>query len=85
MQQFNIIKRIKNNAEILKAAAAAEKEPTALRKQQKMLEGLERITDKIDYNILKSERAASTDMKKDNKENYNPEEITAINGSDFEL
>lgn len=77
--------RLKNVATILRANASSETSPTAVEKQKKVLSQLENMTDVIDYKIVKSERAAEIEMKKANKEEFNPQEISNISGSDFEL
>jgi hypothetical protein len=77
--------RLKNVTTILRANASSENSPTAVEKQKKVLNQLENMTDVIDYKITKSEKAAELDMKKANKEDYNPQEINNISGSDFEF
>ena len=77
--------RLKNTATILKANAASENSETALEKQKKMLDYMENISDTIDYKIIKSEKAASADMKTANQTEYNPQEITNISGADFDF
>lgn len=77
--------RLKNITHILKANAAAETSPTALEKQKKRLEQLEKITDVIDYKIVKSESVAEREIKAGNREEFNPNELTTVSGSDFEF
>lgn len=77
--------RIKNAIGIIKANAATEDSETAIEKQKKMLEKLESVSDKIDYDIMKKEKAAEKSMKESNKAEFNPDEIRNINGSDFEI
>ena len=77
--------RIKNAIGIIKANAATEDSETAIEKQKKMLQKLESVSDKIDYDIMKKEKAAEKSMKESNKAEFNPDEIRNINGSDFEI
>ena len=77
--------RIKNAIGIIKANAATEDSDTAVEKQKKMLERLEGMSDKIDYDIMKREKTAEKNMKDSNKSEFNPDEIRNINGSDFEI
>lgn len=77
--------RLKNNIAILKASTSAESAPTALEKQKWMLTKMENLSDTIDYKIVKSEKAAEVEMKKADREEFNPQEINNISGSDFEF
>ncbi len=80
--------RIKTTTEIIKINAAAERIPSALEKQKFVLDKLEKINDTIEYSIIKSENAAKKSIEKDNREDYNKNELTSISsisGSDFEI
>ena len=77
--------RLKNITTILRANIASENSPSAIEKQRKMLHHLENLSDTIDYKIVKSEQLTETEMKRANKADFNPQEIAAISGSDFEI
>ena len=77
--------RLKNMATILRANIAAESNPNAVDRQKALLKMMENTSEVIDYKILKSEKAAATDMIKADKAEFNPQEINNISGSDFEL
>ena len=77
---------IKNNSEILKASITnGSNTVDGTEAQKKLLEKLEKCSDVIEYNIIKSEREASADMKKADREEFNPNEIRNLSGADFEF
>ena len=77
---------IKNNSEILKASITnGSNTVDGTEAQKKLLEKLEKCSDVIEYNIIKSEREASVDMKKADREEFNPNEIRNLSGADFEF
>ena len=77
--------RLKNISNILRANVATESDPNAIERQKKLLQHMENTSDIIDYKIVKSEKAAEIDMKKSDKTEFNPQEISNISGADFEI
>ena len=77
----------KTQAEILKCSIASEvdKNSSSVEKQRNMLKQLEKHADTCEYLLDKSEREASTDLKKANKEEFSPSELSRVSGADFEF
>ena len=82
----NIKESIKRNVEILKASIKnGSNTVDGVEAQKRMLDRLNNYSDVIDYKILKTEREATADKKKSDREEFSPQEIRSITGSDFEF
>ena len=82
----NLKQWIKTNADILKTHLSLQQDKNdAVTKQKKLLDKLENTADVIEYNVLKSEREAASDITKSDRENFGPADFKNINGSDFEF
>lgn len=82
----NLKQWIKTNADILKTHLSLQQDKDdAVTKQKKLLDKLENTADVIEYNVLKSEREAASDITKSDRENFGPADFKNINGSDFEF
>ena len=79
----NLKQILKNNAEILKVSISNDGE--GVEAQKKLLSHLEKASDVIEYNILKTEREANADNAKADREVFDPNEFRNISGSDFEF
>lgn len=85
----NISKNLKNQAALLKSATKDDREDqTGYGFRKKILNTMEKISDVIDYKILKMEKEASKDMAESNRNEFSRQEIqqlTPPSSSDFSL
>lgn len=85
----NISKNLRNQAALLKSATKSDSEDqTGYGFRKKILNTMEKISDVIDYKILKMEKEASKDMSESNRNEFSRQEIqqmTPPSSSDFSL
>lgn len=85
----NISKNLRNQAALLKSATKSDSEDqTGYGFRKKILNTMEKISDVIDYKILKMEKEASKDMAESNRSEFSRQEIqqmTPPSSSDFSL
>lgn len=85
----NISKNLRNQAALLKSATKSDSEDqTGYGFRKKILNIMEKISDVIDYKILKMEKEASKDMAESNRSEFSRQEIqqmTPPSSSDFSL
>lgn len=85
----NISKNLRNQAALLKSATKSDSEDqTGYGFRKKILNTMEKISDVIDYKILKMEKEASKDMAESNRNEFSRQEIqqmTPPSSSDFSL
>ena len=81
----NLKKILKNNAEILKVNIANGGPDDSIERQKNLLDHLENTADVIEYNLLKAEKAANTEIAKSNRENFSPADFKNANGADFQF
>ena len=77
---------VQNEAEILKANIANDADQTtdAVEKQRNLLERMEKVSDVIEYKVLKTEKEAQKELAEDNRRDFSGNEIrTLVPGSDF--
>lgn len=74
----------RNQAELIRAAMAAEKEPKGVAAQEKFIKLLEGTADLIEYKILKTEKLTNEEIKTLNRSTLTPTELTSINGLVFD-
>ena len=85
----NISKNLRNQAALLKSATKSDSEDqTGYGFRKKILNTMEKVSDVIDYKILKMEKEASKDMAESNRSEFSRQEIqqmTPPSSSDFSL
>lgn len=85
----NISKNLRNQAALLKSATKSDSEDqTGYGFRKKILNTMEKISDVIDYKILKMEKEASKGMAESNRSEFSRQEIqqmTPPSSSDFSL
>ena len=85
----NISKNLRNQAALLKSATKSDSEDqTGYGFRKKILNTMEKVSDVIDYKILKMEKEASKDMAESNRSEFSRQEIqqmTTPSSSDFSL
>ena len=85
----NISKNLRNQAALLKSATKSDSEDqTGYGFRKKILNTMEKVSDVIDYKILKMEKEASKDMAESNRSEFSRQEIqqmTPSSSSDFSL
>lgn len=85
----NISKNLRNQAALLKSATKDDREDqTGYGFRKKILNTMEKVSDVIDYKILKMEKEASKDMAESNRNEFSRQEIqqmTPPSNSDFSL
>ena len=85
----NISKNLRNQAALLKSATKSDSEDqTGYGFRKKILNTMEKVSDVIDYKILKMEKEASKDMAESNRNEFSRQEIqqmTPPSSSDFSL
>lgn len=85
----NISKNLRNQAALLKSATKSDSEDqTGYGFRKKILNTMEKVSDVIDYKILKMEKEASKDMAESNRSEFSRQEIqqmTPTSSSDFSL
>ena len=85
----NISKNLRNQAALLKSATKSDTEDqTGYGFRKKILNTMEKVSDVIDYKILKMEKEASKDMAESNRNEFSRQEIqqmTPPSSSDFSL
>lgn len=85
----NISKNLRNQAALLKSATKTDNEDqTGYGFRKKILNTMEKVSDVIDYKILKMEKEASKDMAESNRNEFSRQEIqqmTPPSSSDFSL
>ena len=84
----NISKNLRNQAALLKSATKSDSEDqTGYGFRKKILNTMEKVSDVIDYKILKMEKEASKDMAESNRSEFSPQEIQQMTppSSDFSL
>ena len=85
----NISKNLRNQAALLKSATKTDSEDqTGYGFRKKILNTMEKVSDVIDYKILKMEKEASKDMVESNRSEFSRQEIqqmTPPSSSDFSL
>ena len=85
----NISKNLRNQAALLKSATKSDSEDqTGYGFRKKILNTMEKVSDVIDYKILKMEKEASKDMAESNRSEFSRQEIqqmTPLSSSDFSL
>ena len=85
----NISKNLRNQATLLKSATKSDSEDqTGYGFRKKILNTMEKVSDVIDYKILKMEKEASKDMAESNRSEFSPQEIQQMTpppSSDFSL
>ena len=85
----NISKNLRNQAALLKSATKSDSEDqTGYGFRKKILNTMEKVSDVIDYKILKMEKEASKDMVESNRSEFSRQEIqqmTPPSSSDFSL
>ena len=85
----NISKNLRNQAALLKSATKDDREDqTGYGFRKKILNTMEKVSDVIDYKILKMEKEASKDMAESNRNEFSRQEIqqmTPPSSSDFSL
>lgn len=85
----NISKNLRNQAALLKSATKSDSEDqTGYGFRKKILNAMEKVSDVIDYKILKMEKEASKDMAESNRNEFSRQEIqqmTPPSSSDFSL
>ena len=85
----NISKNLRNQAALLKSATKTDSEDqTGYGFRKKILNTMEKVSDVIDYKILKMEKEASKDMAESNRSEFSRQEIqqmTPPSSSDFSL
>ena len=85
----NISKNLRNQAALLKSATKSDSEDqTGYGFRKKILNTMEKVSDIIDYKILKMEKEASKDMTESNRSEFSRQEIqqmTPPSSSDFSL
>lgn len=85
----NISKNLRNQAALLKSATKSDSEDqTGYGFRKKILNTMEKISDVIDYKILKMEKEASKDMAESNRNEFSRQEIqqmTPPSSNDFSL
>ena len=85
----NISKNLRNQAALLKSATKSDSEDqTGYGFRKKILNTMEKVSDVIDYKILKMEKEASKDMAESNRNEFSRQEIqqmTPPSSGDFSL
>lgn len=85
----NISKNLRNQAALLKSATKTDSEDqTGYGFRKKILNTMEKVSDVIDYKILKMEKEASKDMAESNRSEFSRQEIQQMappSSSDFSL
>lgn len=85
----NISKNLRNQAALLKSATKSDSEDqTGYGFRKKILNTMEKVSDVIDYKILKMEKEASKDMAESNRSEFSRQEIQQMappSSSDFSL
>ena len=85
----NISKNLRNQAALLKSATKSDSEDqTGYGFRKKILNTMEKVSDVIDYKILKMEKEASKDMAESNRNEFSRQEIQQMTpppSSDFSL
>lgn len=85
----NISKNLRNQAALLKSATKDDSEDqTGYGFRKKILNTMEKVSDVIDYKILKMEKEASKDMAESNRNEFSRQEIQQMappSSSDFSL
>ena len=85
----NISKNLRNQAALLKSVTKSDSEDqTGYGFRKKILNTMEKVSDVIDYKILKMEKEASKDMAESNRSEFSRQEIqqmTPPSSSDFSL
>lgn len=85
----NISKNLRNQAALLKSATKSDSEDqTGYGFRKKILNTMEKVSDVIDYKILKMEKEASKDMAESNRNEFSRQEIqqmTPPSSSEFSL
>ena len=85
----NISKNLRNQAALLKSATKSDTEDqTGYGFRKKILNTMEKVSDVIDYKILKMEKEASKDMAESNRSEFSRQEIQQMappSSSDFSL